>query len=353
MMRQQIDAAPAPVTVSGQSRRERIVFSSLTKTFDGTTALDAVSFTVRRGEIHALLGANGAGKSTLIKLLAGFYQPDGGRIDVHDDADGSRHGIGFIHQDLALIPDLTVAENIALVCGYPRRGRGIDWRAVRAQAVAALELVSGGIDIDAKVDQLGRADQSVVAIARALYTNCAAIVLDEPTASLPDADVSRLFTILSRLRSEGVSVVYVTHRLDEVRKIADWVTVLRDGRVVADRSIEDFSDADIVREIVGGVVMPHQKSGGAHPAGPILRLAPGQMTEETAEFGVEVYAGEILGLAGLRGSGHEEVGRAIAGVRPLHMAHFEIDGAPVALSGVQAALHERIGFATSRREQEA
>jgi ribose transport system ATP-binding protein len=333
---------------------DQIVFSDVTKTFDGTSALDAVSFRVKRGEIHALLGANGAGKSTLIKLLAGLYTADRGKIEVPDETPGSKRGISFIHQDLALIPDLTVAENIALSSGFPRRRLGIDWAGVRGQAHKALRLVGGGVDIDAKVEQLSRADQSIVAIARALVTDCAAIVLDEPTASLPDTDVDRLFAILGQLSRAGVSVLYVTHRLDEVRRIADWVTVLRDGTVAVDCSITDISDEEIVTAIVGGVVMPHVRvSGVGGPAIPALGLHDAKVEKDTKEFSLSIHSEEILGLAGLRGGGQERVGRALAGIDPLHDGRVDSQGQAVSLRSVQAALAQGIGFATSRREQEA
>jgi ribose transport system ATP-binding protein len=341
--------------VGPRPAQDRIIFRSVTKTFEGTNALDGVSFSVKGGQIHALLGANGAGKSTLIKLLAGLHSADSGQIDVADNPPGSKRGVSFIHQDLALVPDLTVAENIALTLGFPRgRFRAIDWAAVREQARRTLRVVGGGVDVDTKVEQLSRADQSIVAIARALVTDSAAIVLDEPTASLPDRDVNRLFDILGQLRQSGVSVLYVTHRLDEVRRIADWVTVLRDGKVAVDCSITGISDEEIVTAIVGGAVAPHVRTDHRDdPLSPALALHDARVEAHTTKFSLHIHPGEILGLAGLRGSGQERVGRALAGIVPLHDGRAEKQGETVSLRTVQAALGLGIGFATSRREQEA
>src|SRR5882724_8113998 len=201
----------------------------LTKRFSGTLALDAVDFDVRAGEVHALLGENGAGKSTLIKVLAGVHAADSGEIRLHDravDPVAATLPITFIHQDLGLVDTMSVAENVAVLAGYPRRGGLISWRAARAAAAAALDRMDGGVDPDARVGDLPAAEKSIVAIARAMAVQCEVLVLDEPTAALPEADVARLLAVLRRLRSRGIGIVYVTHRLDEVFRIADRVTVL-------------------------------------------------------------------------------------------------------------------------------
>lgn len=332
-----------------------ITVTEVTKTFDGTHALEAVSFTINRGEIHALLGANGAGKSTLIKILSGFYRPDGGTIEVTAGSDPSGPGgkVSFIHQDLALVGNLTVAENVALLRGFPKRRGRISWMDVRRQAVNSLDLVGGGIDVDSKVNELSRADQSLVAIARALSEDCCAVVLDEPTASLPEADVERLFAILGRLKQSGVSVLYVTHRLDEVRKIADHVTILRDGKVVTDADIQAISDKEIITAIVGGAVAGHVRRDAATTRSAVLQLDSARITAGGGTFELQVAHGEVLGLAGLRGAGHEEVGRALAGIDPLFQAALALDGKPTHFKDVRHAIRAGIGFATSRREEEA
>jgi ribose transport system ATP-binding protein len=329
-----------------------IRFASVEKVFDGTRVLSGVTFDIHRGEVHALLGANGAGKSTLIKVLSGFYHPDAGEVEV-TTPDGELAAVSFIHQDLALVGDLTVAENIALLRGYPRRVGRISWTAVRQQAIETLDLIGGGIDPDAKVGELSRADQSLVAIARAVSTKCSALVLDEPTASLPDADVEKLFEILALLKARGVSILYVTHRLDEVRRIADRVTILRDGRVVVDEAIAELSDRDIVSAIVGGELTKTARRSGRGNDVEVMRITGGRIATYSPRFDLRIARGEVLGLAGLRSAGHEEVGRALAGIEPLESGEVAVEGRMTRLRSVGDAIARGIGFATSRREQEA
>ncbi|HVZ14974.1 MAG TPA: sugar ABC transporter ATP-binding protein [Bauldia sp.] len=329
--------------------------TGLTKRFGGTAALQDVDFTVAPAEIHALLGANGAGKSTLIKILAGVYTADSGQIFLGGqliDA-ASQKRIAFVHQDLALIETMTVGENMALGYGYARRWKQfIDWRSVDAAAADALELLGTELPLDRPVAQLTRAEKSVVAIARALAGNVDLLVLDEPTASLPEADVARLFEILNRLREHNVSIIYVSHRLDEVFRLADAVTVLRDGRVIANYRADQLSPGQLVTDIVG-------KSLTSRADGPRSR-ADGTALEATdltvghvGPVSFKVGKGEIVGLAGLRGQGHEDIGRAIAGV-------IAPDGGSVALGGVEMrgksttqCIAAGIGFASSKRAEEA
>jgi ABC-type multidrug transport system ATPase subunit len=213
-------------------------FRGMTKRFGGTLALDDVHLEVRPGEILALLGENGAGKSTLIKILAGVHAPDAGAMRIRGrpyDPRVERAAIAFIHQDLGLIDWMTVAENIALAQGYPRRFGLIDWDAVEARAQRSLARVATGIHPQQRVQDLSRTEKSLVAIARALEMQADLLVLDEPTASLPLDEVEILFEALRGLRARGVAMIYVSHRLDEVYRIADRLAVLRDGRLVAMR----------------------------------------------------------------------------------------------------------------------
>jgi ribose transport system ATP-binding protein len=317
--------------------------------------LRGVDFTVTRGEIHALLGANGAGKSTLIKILAGVYGSDGGEIRVggepHDPASAKKR-ISFVHQDLGLIETMSVGENMAMGYGYPMRWKFIDWPAVKETAKQALDFLGSPLPLDRPVSELSRAEKSIVAIARALTSKCDLLVLDEPTASLPEADVSRLFRILGRLRERRVSVIYVTHRLDEVFRIADAVTVLRDGRTVAVYRPVTLSPEKLVADIVGRApvsrVIARQKRSGV-PALEVRDLRVGHFGPVSFHVGV----GEIVGLAGLRGAGHEAVGRAIAGVIPRHAGVIEIDGKAARIDTPADAIALGLGFATGKRAEEA
>jgi ribose transport system ATP-binding protein len=326
----------------------------LTKRFGGTHALKSVDFSVRRGEIHALLGANGAGKSTLIKILAGLHAADSGQIEVAGEplTAGASHRIAFVHQDLGLTDALSIAENMAMSYGYRRRGPLIDWRAVSKAAEQSLHFLDSPLPVGRRVADLSRAEKSIVAIARALSRKAELLVLDEPTASLPEADVSRLFRILNRLRLSGVSIVYVSHRLDEVFRLADAVTVFRDGAVVAVHRPLDIRPEQLVKEIVGGALTACAPARNIAPGAPRLSVR-GLRVGPFGPVDFDVRRGEILGLAGLRGQGHEAVGRALAGVLPRAGGTISLDGRAAATPSPAAAIAIGIGFATGKRAEEA
>ena len=332
-----------------------LAIRGLSKTFGGTQALRDADFSVLRGEIHALLGANGAGKSTLIKILAGVYTADAGTIALDGQTFDPRnqHGVAFVHQDLGLIETMSVGENMAMGYGYPlKRSRLIDWKAVSQAAAQALDLLGSPLPLDRPVADLSRAEKSIVAIARAVSRKAELLVLDEPTASLPEADVGRLFRTLGRLRENGVSIVYVSHRLDEVFRIANAVTVLRDGRVVAVHRPLDISPEQLVREIVGGTPVARTRARSVTTGAPALVIRDFRV----ALFGpvnFEVNAGEIVGLAGLRGQGHEAIGRGLAGVLPRTSGTLTVAGRAQNLRSPADAIAVGIGFATGKRAEEA
>ena len=338
------DGAPTLLEVAG-----------LSKQLGGTRALDNVDFDVRPGEVHALLGGNGAGKSTLIKTLAGVHHPDAGTIKLNGqmiDTSVDQPAISFIHQDLGLIDSMTIAENIGLVRGYPRRSGVIDWRALRTQAAHALSLVGSTLDPELTVSQLRATDKSMVAIARALAGDARLLVLDEPTASLPEADVARLFDVLGRLRRRGVGMIYVSHRLDEVFRIADRVTVLRDGKKVATRRLADTTPGELVLMIVGRppadvFVKP------LHPEAQTVLEVTGLRVAEAGPVSLTVRAGEMVGLTGLRGAGQDEVGRAIAGILPILGGTIRLHGREVLPTSPAAAIGLGIGFVSSKRQEES
>jgi ribose transport system ATP-binding protein len=327
----------------------------LSKRFSGTLALDAVDFDVRAGEVHALLGENGAGKSTLIKVLAGVHRADAGEIRWHDrliNPVAEKVPITFIHQDLGLVDTMTVVENVAVLAGYPRRNGLISWRQARETAAAALELMGGGVDPDARVRDLPAAERSIVAIARAMAVNCELLVLDEPTAALPEADVARLLSVLRRLRVRGLGIVYVTHRLDEVFRFADRVTVLRDGRRVTSEPVSETNPAGLIFHIVGRslsdvFVKPPAGAGGRRLA--VEELVAG----DVGPVSFAVAAGEIVGLVGLRGAGHDVVGRAIFGDIAITSGTISLTGAPLAIRAPADAIRQRIGFVSSKRGEES
>src|SRR5881409_2730823 len=233
-------------------------FRGVSKRFGGTQAVDGVSFDVHAGEIIALLGENGAGKSTLIKLLAGIYGIDSGemRFDGRPESewrssDRTRQPVAFIHQDLGLVEWMTVAENVALGMGYRRRFGLIDWSAARSTARRVMARVGCDIDPERRVFSLTRAEKSLLAIGRALEVQARLLVLDEPSASLPMADVQRLFGVLRELRRQGMAMIYVSHRLDEVMALSDRAAVMRDGKLVAVRPTAQTDAGELVSLIVG------------------------------------------------------------------------------------------------------
>lgn len=323
----------------------------LAKRFGGTRALDGVDLDVHAGSVLALLGPNGAGKSTLIKVLAGVHQADAGRITVAGHPLGSpaaSKGMSFIHQDLGLVEWMTVAENIALSTGYPRRAGLISWRRTRERCTDALRLVAGHLDPDAPIAHLAPAERSLVAIARALAARSRLIVLDEPTARLPAPDCARLFRVLHILRDGGHGVLYVSHRLDEVYDVADAFAVLRDGRLVSHGPLAGHSPARLVRDIVGEEPIRHHRA--TVPAGgPAVLSLDGARTAGTGPVDLALGAGEVLGLVGLSGAGHTDLGRALAGTRPFLDGRVLLGGRPYSPRTVADAVRLGVGFVPGDR----
>jgi ribose transport system ATP-binding protein len=329
--------------------------TGLVKCFTGTLALDHVDFEVRRGEVHALLGQNGAGKSTLIKVLAGVYEADAGQIVF--DGKPAQPGaealpIAFIHQDLGLVEWMTIAENVAIQTGYPRSWGGlISWAKVKRAAADALAIMGSDLDPDAPISSLPAAERSLVAIGRALAIKSDIVVLDEPTAALPEADVERLLETLRRLRANNIGVVYVTHRLDEVLRIADRVTVLRDGRRLATVKASETNAGELVQMIVGRSM----SDAFVRPAPPSERSAfsvAKLVAQHVGPVSFSVAAGETLGLVGLRGAGHHTIGRAIFGQTPMTAGRLTLDGRPITPSSPTEAMARGVGFVSSRRAEE-
>lgn len=334
-----------------------LFFDSIDKHFGGTYALRDVSLAVGRGEIVALLGENGAGKSTLIKVLGGIHRPDKGQVLIdgqpyeHRPAGfGERQKVAFIHQDLGLIEWMTVAENIALALGFKKRGGLIQWGEVERFAEAALAKVDCDFDPTTRVEDLTRTEKSLVAIARALAVDSEFLVLDEPTASLPADEVERLFAAIRPLREKGVGMIYVSHRLDEIFRIADRVAVLRDGEMVGIRSIEHTTPEELVLKIVGRKTRPTLKTSQA-PGGVILTL-DGFSAGQVGPLDIALRQGEIVGLAGLRGAGHEAISRALFGMLP-HRGAVTLNGKRPDLRSAQKAMASGIGLVAKDRTEES
>ncbi len=329
-------------------RGSGLFFDRVTKSFGGTQALRNVSLHVERGEIVALLGENGAGKSTLIKTLGGIHKPDSGRVLIdgveYAHVPGSlneRQKVAFIHQDLGLIEWMSVAENIALAVGFRKRGGLVSWKGCEEVARRALALVACDFDPSSRISALSRTEKSLVAIARALVVECDYLVLDEPTASLPADEVERLFEALRPLKARGVGMIYVSHRLDEIFRIADRVAVLRDGEMVGLRDIGHTHPEELVTMIVG-----RKAREFARPtlvAGKPILVAENLKTDRVGPVSFALEKGEVLGLVGLRGAGHEDIGRALFGLAE-HEGTVTLNGARPNLDGPGTAIASGIGF---------
>lgn len=331
----------------------------LSKSFDGQVALADVDLGVRKGEIHALLGTNGSGKSTLIKVLAGYHPPDPGARAVLGGQElrlGAPPGPGvplrFIHQDLALVDDLSVADNMGLVSDGERRW-WLSPTARRRRTATVLADLGIDLDPDTLVGELSRAEQTMLAIARAVGSGLgsgALLVLDEPTAALPAPEVRLLFDLLRSLRSRGVGIIFVTHRLPEVLELADRVTVLRDGRRVVTRPVEGLDHEALVELLLGRVLPPHQGNIASTDGGPVVLELRGLHGRTVHDVSLAVRAGQIVGVTGLVGSGYDELlGLAFGGTRA-RAGSTHVDGVAVTPLTAARSIRHGIGYAPADRK---
>jgi ribose transport system ATP-binding protein len=344
--------APPDGAVAGT---DLLIVRGVSKQFGGTQALNDVGMRLNAGEILALLGENGAGKSTLIKILAGVHALDAGTVvfrGVDVTTTLRKLPIAFIHQDLGLIDWMTVAENICLTLGFPKRRGLVDWEAARGRAASALERVGAEIDPDLRIQDLSRTEKSLVAIARALAADAEILVLDEPTASLPADEVARLFEALRRLRARGVGMVYVSHRLDEVFEIADRMVVLRDGRVAGERIVAETTPDQAIMLIVGREPSQVFRRPAERRGSPRLVLDR-LMVDAVGPVDCEIHAGEIVGFVGLRGAGQESVGRALFGVLPITSGSIHLDGKGMAPTSPREAMSVGVNLVCADRAGES
>ncbi len=328
------------------------------KSFPGVHALTDVSLTLAAGEVLVLVGENGAGKSTLMKILAGALQADQGEILIDGKTariatpqEAQQLGIGMIYQEFTLVPQLTAAANIALG-SEPTRAGLIDVAAVRKRATDALGELGLEIPLDVPVSHFSVGRQQLVEIAKVLARAARIIVMDEPSAALSDREIERLFEIVRRLRAGGAGIIYISHRMDELSRIADRVTVLRDGRVVETRKAGDFPQDDIIRAMVGRTLDAHFPQLPDLPPQAAIRLDVRGLTRAPAvsDVSFSVRAGEIVALAGLIGAGRTEIVRAIAGADAREGGEVLIDGAPVPPRNVGDAIAAGIAFITEDRK---
>jgi ABC-type sugar transport system ATPase subunit len=315
-----------------QSEQTLVELVNITKKFPGVVALDNVSFSVSKGEVHALLGENGAGKSTLIKLLTGVYPPDGGeiclngrKIEIKDPHHALEMGISAIYQDPILVPKLNVENNIFLG-REPHKNHFINQQKLQHQAIQVLAELGLEIDSKQKVSNLSPGKKQLVAIAKALSIEAQLLIMDEPTAALTDEEVGHLFQVIRKLRDNGISIIFVSHRMEEVFQIADRITVLRDGKYIGTRKMVDTSYNELVRMIVGRNIEIETLS--RNPPRDEIALDVHEITSGRAFKNISFFIrkGEIVALAGLVGSGRTDVARSIFGVSTVDNGKFTLFG---------------------------
>jgi rhamnose transport system ATP-binding protein len=333
--------------------------SNITKIFPGVKALDNVRFDLKKGEIHALMGENGAGKSTFIKVLTGVHQPDGGTIKLngseiamHDPLVAQKHGIAAIYQHLAAYPHLTVAENIFM--GHEKLGKlhNIQWKKANDEAKRLLESLGSSISPTDRMGVLSVAQQQLVEIAKALSQNMQILIMDEPTAALSRRESEELYAIASRLRDRGVSIILISHRFEDMYRLADRVTVLRDAQYIGTWPVNEVSSAELVRHMVGRSIdqfFPKKTS----PIGKeLLRIENLSRTDSFADVSFTLHEGEILCLTGLVGAGRTEVAEAICGVTRPSAGAVYVEGKKIDIKSPHAALRLGVGLLPEDRQKQ-
>jgi ribose transport system ATP-binding protein len=330
----------------------------MTKRFPGVTAVDGVDLDFRPGEVHAIAGENGAGKSTLMKLLSQAERPDEGEIELQGERvsfHGPKHaqelGIAMVHQEFALAPHLTIAEN--LVLGHETSRLGLIARgSERRQARELLERVGLDVDPSRRAGSLPVAAQQRVEIAKALAIDAKVVIMDEPTATLTEREIEDLFGVIRDLTEDGIAVLYISHRLDEITRIANRVTVMRDGQVVETLEKDDMDEREIVRLMVGREIENLYPKDDVDVGDVLLRVEGITRRGVLRDCSFEVHKGEILGFAGIMGAGRTELARAVFGADPIDGGRIELDGEALTIRSPRDAIDAGIGYLTEDRKGE-
>jgi ribose transport system ATP-binding protein len=335
--------------------------NNITKQFPGVLALSNVSFNLRRGEVHALLGENGAGKSTLMKILSGVYRPDegeiifeGNKVKFDSPLDAQKLGITIIHQEFNLFPDLTVEENIYIGREFCKNNRWrLDVPAQRASVKEILAKLNLKIKPETRVSDLTVAQQQMVEIAKAISVNAKVLVMDEPTAALTESEIDSLFRVTRLLKEQGTGVVYISHRLEELALITDRATVMRDGQYIDTVDYETVQISDLITKMVG------RKLGDIYPRRPaftgehkVLEVKNLQRKGVLHDINFSLHQGEVLGLSGLMGAGRTELARALFGADPIDSGEIWLNGELTKIDDVHQAIEKGIGYLTEDRKKE-
>lgn len=331
----------------------------ISKRFPGVLALDNVSLSIERGEVHALLGENGAGKSTLMKILSGAYKKDAGEIifdgqpvQINSPRQAQELGVSIIYQELNLVPQLSVAENIFLSSLPMKNPACIDWKRVYSDAQTIIDSLEVDINVRSRISSLGIAQQQMVEIAKALNHQAKVIVMDEPSAPLTDKETAKLFKTIAKLKSEGVAVIYISHRLEETMQIADRATIMRDGKTITTVNVSDITIDDLIRGMVGHD-LKEQFPKRDCPIGEVGFRVEGISREGILNnISFEARKGEVVGICGLVGAGRTETARAIFGIDPKDAGRVFIDGKEAVIRKPLDAINAGIGFVTEDRKTE-
>jgi ABC-type sugar transport system ATPase subunit len=332
---------------------------NISKAFPGVKALDDVSMSVKKGEIHALVGENGAGKSTLIKILTGVHVPDSGEIifrgkslTLGSPLEAMEEGINVVHQELNLAENLNVCENIFLgrplrktVMGLPF----IDWKMMYRESEALLERLKISISLQREVKTLSVAQKQIIEIAKAIYYKCDLVVMDEPSATLTENELDILFTLLRRLKEDGVTIIYISHRLEEIFKLADTVTVLRDGKHIATGDVVRTTRDELIRDMVGRDLVNEYPKKEVPLGREVLRVEH-VTNERLRDISFNLRSGEILGIAGLVGAGRTELARAIFGADEIESGELYLRGSRTNIRDVSTAISNNIGLVPEERK---
>ncbi|NUT12219.1 MAG: sugar ABC transporter ATP-binding protein [Nonomuraea sp.] len=343
-------AAPAPV----------LTMSGIGKQFPGVTALDGVDLRLLPGEVHALMGENGAGKSTLIKVLTGVYPADAGTIELAgrtvsfgSPAEAQHGGISTVYQEVNLCPNLSVAENI-FIGREPRRLGRIDWKRMRARAHELLARLDLSLDVSAPLSAYSLAIQQMVAIARAIDIDARVLILDEPTSSLDADEVRQLFRVMRRLKEEGIAILFVSHFLDQIYEISDRMTILRNGRLVGEYLTRELPQIELVAKMIGQELAALERLHGEAKVfdRPLVEARELGRTGAVEPFSITIHEGEVVGLAGLLGSGRTEVARLLFGADHASTGEVAIGGEPTALRTPRTAMNHKIAFCSENRKED-
>jgi len=348
-----------PSHFSGDSEDVVLDVRGIVKRFPGVCALDAVDFELRRGEVHALVGENGAGKSTLIHILGGVYRPDSGSILLEGKevcfsgvVDAVHHGLGIVFQELSLVGGLSVAENVFANRQPVKFGDMIDRRRLYEETSRILGLFELSIDPSGQVRHLSADERQVVEILKAISHDPKVLIFDEPTSSLAASHVKRLFNIIRKLKSQGCSVIYISHHLREVFGLADRVTVLRDGRHVETCAVSEVSEDELVRKMVGREVVDMYGGRTTSVGQECFRVEGVSRQPQVKDVSFSVGCGEIVGIAGLSGAGRTSLGRGIFGADPFDGGEMFLNSRQIRINNCRQAIENRIGYLTEDRNEQ-